>query len=524
MKSNKIGKYKLYRTLGEGSFAKVKLGEHELINQKVAVKILQRSTLKTKDLDAKFRREIKFSKYFRHPNIIRLYEVIETSSEIYLIMEYAPGGELYEYICKGKMSESESRKIFQQIIFGLEYLHVHQVAHRDLKPENILLDEDKNVKIADFGLSNIMKDGIFLNSSCGSPNYAAPELINGKIYNGASIDIWSCGVILFALLTGSLPFDEEHIPKLYQKIRDCQYTMPLKLSESAKDLIKRMLQSDPMDRITISEIKNHTWFNNDISLFQIIDNNLHVYSSLVDIDPDILNKLTKLNLNFENLDEEGIKNAIKNRERKEFCVIYEFLEYNKNKKKNEIKKEKLKNEDNFFKKLKIDKGKETRLCKLKEKFNKSVLLNDQEKNSEDLWRVGIICKKDCYYITTEILKCLQTNGYEWKIVSSSYKIKCRKKINSSEEPNKDINLKSTNSVNNANTNNKDEGKNEDVDMAINTNLRLSVLIQIFSIPDSKEEYLIDLHKLTGSPMQFLDFGSSFISTLLISDSNIISIK
>lgn len=123
---------------------------------------------------------------------------------------------------------------------------------------------------------------------------------------------------------------------------DCQYTMPLKLSEPAKDLIKRMLQSDPMDRITIAEIKNHTWFNNDISLYQIIDNNKYVYSSLVEVDQEILHTLTKLNVNFENLDEEGIKKAIRNRERKEFCVIYEFLEYNKNKKDNEIKKEKLK--------------------------------------------------------------------------------------------------------------------------------------------------------------------------------------
>ncbi len=121
--------------------------------------------------------------------------------------------------------------------------------------------------------------------------------------------------------------------------------MPLKLSESAKDLIKRMLQSDPMDRITITEIKNHTWFNNDISLYQIIDNNKYVYSSLVEIDEDIINSINKLNnVNFENLDEEGVKKAIKNRERREFCVIYEFLEYNKNKKENEVKKEKLKSE------------------------------------------------------------------------------------------------------------------------------------------------------------------------------------
>jgi len=178
-----------------------------------------------------------------------------------------------------------------------------------------------------------MKDGQFLNSSCGSPNYAAPELINGKIYNGSSIDIWSCGVILFALLTGTLPFDEEHIPKLYQKIRECQYTMPHKLSEPAKDLIKRMLQADPMNRITISEIKNHAWFNNDLCLYQIIDNNKFVYSSIVEVSEEILEEMNSLKINFENLDEENVKTAIKNRERRDFCVIYEFMEYNLNKKK-----------------------------------------------------------------------------------------------------------------------------------------------------------------------------------------------
>lgn len=183
MRANKIGKYKIYRNLGEGSFAKVKLGEHELIRQKVAAKFLAKSLIKNKELEEKVKREIKYSKYFRHPNIIRLYEVIETQTEIVLIMEYASGGELYDLISKGKLcdDENEGRRIFQQIIFGLEYLHVHQVAHRDLKPENILLDEENNVKIADFGLSNVMKDGIFLYSSCGSPYYAAPELIFRKI-------------------------------------------------------------------------------------------------------------------------------------------------------------------------------------------------------------------------------------------------------------------------------------------------------------------------------------------------------
>lgn len=280
-----------------------------------------------------------------------MYEVIETNNEIILIMEYAAGGELYDLISKGRLNEDENegRRIFQQIIFGLEYLHTHQVAHRDLKPENILLDEEGNVKIADFGLSNVMRDGIFLYSSCGSPYYAAPELIIGKFYNGASIDIWSCGVILYAILTGTLPFDEEQIPKLYQKIKDCKYSMPPTLSDEAKDLIFRMLQSDPMDRITIPEIKNHKWFNNNLSLFTVIDNYRNIYSNLIVVDEEILQKILLLDPSYSNLDINEVRKAIFNREKHEFCVIYELLENIKQKQLNKLKHQTLDSKYYFFK-------------------------------------------------------------------------------------------------------------------------------------------------------------------------------
>ena len=160
-----------------------------------------------------------------------------------------------------------------------------------MKPENILLDVDNNVKLADFGLSNIMKDGIFLYSSCGSPNYAAPELISGKYYNGAAIDIWSCGVILYTLLTGYLPFNEKQTNKLYKKITECKYILPENISDSAKDLIFRILQKNPLDRITIPEIKQHKWFSNKLSLFQVIDNAKYIYGSRAQVDKDIIHQI-----------------------------------------------------------------------------------------------------------------------------------------------------------------------------------------------------------------------------------------
>lgn len=255
-----IGNYRLAETLGVGSFSKVKLGYHVATGLKVAVKILNRQKIKSLSMDAKIRREIQILKLFRHPHIIKLYEVIETPSDIFMVMEYVPGGELFDYIVRhGKLSEDEARKFFQQILYGVDYCHRQRVVHRDLKPENLLLDSKNNVKIADFGLSNLMRDGDLLKTSCGSPNYAAPEVISGQLYAGAEVDIWSCGVILFALLCARLPFDDEYIPDLFKKIRTGAYTLPSHLSQECKQLIASMLVVDPLKRSTITEIRQHPW-------------------------------------------------------------------------------------------------------------------------------------------------------------------------------------------------------------------------------------------------------------------------
>ncbi|KAF7145340.1 hypothetical protein RHSIM_Rhsim04G0117100 [Rhododendron simsii] len=261
--SNILSNYKLGRTLGIGAFGKVKLAIHILTEIKVAIKILKRKSINDSDAE-KVRREINNLRLCSHPHIVRLYEVIESRSKIYVVMEYMNSGELFDYITeRGRLKEDKARHFFQQIISGVECCHHHMVVHRDLKPENLLLDSKHNVKIADFGLSNIMRDGHFLKTSCGSLNYAAPEVISNKLYAGPEVDVWSCGVILYALMCGRLPFDDDNLPALYAMINvgyNGVYTFPNYLSIAARDLISRMLIVDPISRLSIPEIRRHPWF------------------------------------------------------------------------------------------------------------------------------------------------------------------------------------------------------------------------------------------------------------------------
>ena len=261
----RLGQYNVVKTLGEGSFGKVKLAIHSSSGQKVALKIISRRKLVTRDMAGRIEREISYLQLLRHPHIIKLFTVITMPGEIVMVLEYA-GGELFDYIVKnGKMAEDKARKFFQQIVCAVEYCHRHKIVHRDLKPENLLLDDQLNVKIADFGLSNIMTDGNFLKTSCGSPNYAAPEVISGKLYAGPEVDVWSCGVILYVLLVGRLPFDDEYIPALFKKIAQGNYMVPNYLSQGAVRLIRKMLQVNPMNRITIQDIRQDPWFQKDLA-------------------------------------------------------------------------------------------------------------------------------------------------------------------------------------------------------------------------------------------------------------------
>jgi len=207
-------------------------------------------------------REIHILKIVRHPNVIQLYEIIETSRQLFLIMEYASGGELFDYIVKRKkLQEEEACRFMQMIISGVEYIHKVRICHRDLKPENLLLDDQNNIKIVDFGLSNMYNDGETLKTACGSPCYAAPEMIAGKRYHGLNSDIWSTGIILYAMTCGYLPFEDPNTSKLYKKILSCDYLIPPFISKSNKDLIRKILNTEPTKRYTVKDIRAHEWYS-----------------------------------------------------------------------------------------------------------------------------------------------------------------------------------------------------------------------------------------------------------------------
>ncbi|KAL0077032.1 kinase-like domain-containing protein [Phycomyces blakesleeanus] len=221
-----IGDYWLGKTLGRGSSGRVKIGIHKITGEKVAVKIIAKSHLASNvSVEKAVKREIAVMKLINHPNIMSLIDVIDLSDSpnLYLILEYVQGGELFEYlVSQGRLQESEARKYFQQIIFGLDYCHRHLICHRDLKPENLLLDKEKSIKIADFGMASLQPAGSLLETSCGSPHYASPEIVNGIPYDGSASDIWSCGIILYALLSGHLPFDDDNIRQLLNKMKQVQ--------------------------------------------------------------------------------------------------------------------------------------------------------------------------------------------------------------------------------------------------------------------------------------------------------------
>jgi len=280
------------KKLGEGGFAKVRLATHLATRQYVAIKCLDKIKLGAEL--PRIYNEIECLKRLKHQNIARLFQVFETQTSIYLVLEYCAGGELFDYIVsKSKLEEAESSQIIYDLMRVLDFIHVNGFAHRDLKPENVLFDEKHQIKLIDFGLAaNCSSDNMASNSNqapldqlstcCGSVTYAAPEVISGSIYSGTACDVWSAGVMLYALLVGQLPFNDNSIPRLYQKIQAGIKTLPPFLSHEASDLIAKMLIVDPNQRISVREVLAHPWLRNRSHTFARINRRLDFSSGCID--------------------------------------------------------------------------------------------------------------------------------------------------------------------------------------------------------------------------------------------------
>ncbi|XP_043232341.1 MAP/microtubule affinity-regulating kinase 3-like isoform X14 [Amphibalanus amphitrite] len=257
-----IGKYQLLKTIGKGNFAKVKLAKHLPTGEEVAIKIIDKTQMNPGSLQKLFR-EVRIMKMLDHPNIVKLYQVIETKKTLYLVMEYASGGEVFDYLVfHGRMKEKEARLKFRQIVSAVQYCHSKRIIHRDLKAENLLLDSQMNIKIADFGFSNEFTVGSKLDTFCGSPPYAAPELFQGKKYDGPEVDVWSLGVILYTLVSGSLPFDGSNLKDLRERVLRGKYRIPFYMSTDCENLLRKFLVLNPTKRASLEQaIMRDKWMN-----------------------------------------------------------------------------------------------------------------------------------------------------------------------------------------------------------------------------------------------------------------------
>uniref|UniRef100_A0A3P9KY32 Si:ch211-255p10.4 n=1 Tax=Oryzias latipes TaxID=8090 RepID=A0A3P9KY32_ORYLA len=294
-----VGPYRLEKTLGKGQTGLVKLGVHCITGQKVAIKIVNREKLSESVL-MKVEREIAILKLIEHPHVLKLHDVYENNKYLYLVLEHVSGGELFDYLVKkGRLTPKEARKFFRQIISALDFCHSHSICHRDLKPENLLLDEKNNIRIADFGMASLQVGDSLLETSCGSPHYACPEVIRGEKYDGRRADVWSCGVILFALLVGALPFDHDNLRQLLEKVKSGVFHMPHFIPPDCQSLLKGMIEVNPEKRLTLEAIQKHPWYiggRNEPCPEQPPPRRVCVRRilSLTELDPDVLESMYSL--------------------------------------------------------------------------------------------------------------------------------------------------------------------------------------------------------------------------------------
>ncbi|OHT17238.1 CAMK family protein kinase [Tritrichomonas foetus] len=320
---DEIGNYTFISKLGSGSFATVWLAQHKLIGSKVAIKIIQKSSINSNEAITRFNRECALLKQMDHPFIAELFEIIETETCSFLVMEYAEHGNMLEYVNKnGRLDENKARHYFCQIISALDYIHNEKyVAHRDLKAENVLLDSHDNIRLIDFGLSNVFtRDTPELKTACGSPAYASPEMIQGFPYTKAA-DMWSAGILLYAMVVGRLPYDDKNITVILQKIVNEEVKYPSFLSLSLIDLLKRLLTKNPDHRITLTRLKEHVWFSQ--SEYQVVFdfNNIgrvNLYSK--QIDPSIVQQLANLGIDIPSLTSSLMSNELN-----QLTAIYKIL-------------------------------------------------------------------------------------------------------------------------------------------------------------------------------------------------------
>ncbi|XP_029353752.1 serine/threonine-protein kinase BRSK2-like [Echeneis naucrates] len=297
--ANYVGPYRLEKTLGKGQTGLVKLGVHCVTCQKVAIKIVNREKLSESVL-MKVEREIAILKLIEHPHVLKLHDVYENKKYLYLVLEHVSGGELFDYLVKkGRLTPKEARKFFRQIISALDFCHSHSICHRDLKPENLLLDEKNNIRIADFGMASLQVGDSLLETSCGSPHYACPEVIRGEKYDGRKADAWSCGVILFALLVGALPFDDDNLRNLLEKVKLGVFHMPHFIPPDCQNLLRGMIEVDAGKRLTLEQIQKHTWYlagKNEPEPEQPVPRKvaIRMLASAEEIDPDVLESMHSL--------------------------------------------------------------------------------------------------------------------------------------------------------------------------------------------------------------------------------------
>ncbi|XP_035855626.1 serine/threonine-protein kinase BRSK2-like isoform X8 [Sander lucioperca] len=297
--ANYVGPYRLEKTLGKGQTGLVKLGIHCVTCQKVAIKIVNREKLSESVL-MKVEREIAILKLIEHPHVLKLHDVYENKKYLYLVLEHVSGGELFDYLVKkGRLTPKEARKFFRQIISALDFCHSHSICHRDLKPENLLLDEKNNIRIADFGMASLQVGDSLLETSCGSPHYACPEVIRGEKYDGRKADAWSCGVILFALLVGALPFDDDNLRNLLEKVKLGVFHMPHFIPPDCQNLLRGMIEVDAGKRLTLEQIQKHTWYlagKNEPEPEQPVPRKVAIrtLAATEEIDPDVLESMHSL--------------------------------------------------------------------------------------------------------------------------------------------------------------------------------------------------------------------------------------